>query len=295
MPLKRAKLHFDNLFEDDELPIGDFLLYQAGDLACEAGYSVEEHDQVVDEISYVVSGEGVFSVNGEDFTVHKGDIVLSSCGERHNICASMTDPLRFFYVGFTFRSPDKEPYPQLAAPFREPGIKRISSNAVFDCFVAFLEELARPDGLSDLMLQSLLTQLVCTTARLFRSTGKGGYFAADSAAANAKLVRDIAAYLDTHACETPRLRELSGKFGYSYTHISQLFSSTMDESLKAYHTRRRFEKACAELSRGLSVTKVAELTGFQSVHAFSRAFTKHVGITPKEYRQNNNSKGESEK
>ena len=98
-------------------------------------------------------------------------------------------------------------------------------------------------------------------------------------------MRDIAAYLDTHACEMPRLRELSARFGYSYTHISQLFSSTMGESLKTYHTRRRFEKACEELDRGLSVTTVAELTGFQSVHEFSSAFTKQIGATPKEYKQ----------
>ena len=285
MPLGRAKLHFDNLFEDDELPIGDFLLYQAGDLACEAGYTVEEHEQVVDEISYVVSGEGVFIVNGEQFTVRQGDIVLNSCGELHNVCSSMTDPLRYFYIGFTCTRPEKEPYPKLIAAFREPGIKRVNSTAVFDCFVAFLEELAKPDGFSELMLQSLLTQLLCMTVRLFRKTGKGGYFSADGITADARLVRDIAAYLDTHACEMPRLRELSARFGYSYTHISQLFSSTMGESLKTYHTRRRFEKACEELDRGLSVTTVAELTGFQSVHAFSRAFTKQIGATPKEYKQ----------
>ncbi|MBE6883550.1 MAG: helix-turn-helix transcriptional regulator [Ruminococcaceae bacterium] len=290
MPIGRAKLHFDNLFEDNELSIGAYLLYQAGDLACEGGYTVEEHDQVVDEISYIVSGEGTFIANGKEFPVKKGDVIVSAQGERHNIFSSQINPIRFFYIGFTFKHPNQLPYSQLISILRTPGIKRVNGTPLFDCFVSFMEELAKPDDFSSLMLESLLSQLICATTRLLLENKKQRYFSADNSAADHKLIRDIAAYLDTHACETPKLRELSSRFGYSYTHISQLFSSVMGESLKAYHTRRRFEKACDELDKGLTVTHVAEFTGFQSVHAFSRAFTKQIGITPKEYKEKN--KGE---
>jgi len=285
MPIGRARLHFDNLYEDEELRIGDLLLYQAGDLVCEAGYTTEEHEQIVDEISYIVSGAGIFTANGQDFDVKRGDVVISALGETHNIISSMTEPLRYFYVAFRFVKPELEPYPELISVFRRSGVKKMNDPAVFDSFVAFLEELAKPDEFSQLMLGALLTQLICTAARLFGAKGRRGYFSEDGMAADSRLVRDVSAYIDAHACELTRLRELSERFGYSYTHISQLFSATMGESLKSYQTRRRFEKACEQLGRGLSVTAVAELTGFQSVHAFSRAFTKHTGLTPREYKQ----------
>ena len=68
------------------------------------------------------------------------------------------------------------------------------------------------------------------------------------------------------------LSALSAEFGYSYTHIAQKFSAFTGESLKSYHTKRRFEKSNEYLRQGYSVTKVAELMGFKSIHAFSRAY-----------------------
>ena len=58
----------------------------------------------------------------------------------------------------------------------------------------------------------------------------------------------------------------------------------MGESLQAYFMRRKFEQAADRLRQGLSVTEVSEQTGYQSIHAFSRAFRHQMGMTPSEYK-----------
>ena len=57
----------------------------------------------------------------------------------------------------------------------------------------------------------------------------------------------------------------------------------MGESLQEYFLRRKYDYACELLQRGISVTEVAERLGYQSVHAFSRAFRARMGITPSVY------------
>ena len=96
---------------------------------------------------------------------------------------------------------------------------------------------------------------------------------------------DVIQYMDTHMENLIDLAELGQIFGYSYTYISSRFTERMEESLKRYYTRRRFEKAREYLSNGESVTKVAEMVGYKSIHAFSRAFHKEVGMSPKEYKE----------
>lgn len=59
----------------------------------------------------------------------------------------------------------------------------------------------------------------------------------------------------------------------------------MGEPLKEYFTRRRFERATQLLEDGMSVTQIADMLGYKSIHSFSRAFTRRFGVSPLEYRK----------
>ena len=45
MPVNRAKFHFDNTYAGMDMLYGPYVLYQIGDLSCEAGYQTFEHEQ----------------------------------------------------------------------------------------------------------------------------------------------------------------------------------------------------------------------------------------------------------
>ena len=73
MPVNRAKFHFDNTYAGMDMLYGPYVLYQIGDLSCEAGYQTFEHEQAVYEITYVLSGTGAFYVDDMDaaLALHK--------------------------------------------------------------------------------------------------------------------------------------------------------------------------------------------------------------------------------
>ena len=128
-----------------------------------------------------------------------------------------------------------------------------------------------------------MQEIICGVYRIFSRKFYKNYLLSGSNNSDEKLVYDVINYIDVHLESMENLSALSAEFGYSYTHIAQKFSAFTGESLKSYHTKRRFEKSNEYLRQGYSVTKVAELMGFKSIHAFSRAYKKYVGMAPREY------------
>ena len=136
-----------------------------------------------------------------------------------------------------------------------------------------------------LLIEAYMQEIICGVYRIFSRKFYKNYLLSGSNNSDEKLVYDVINYIDVHLESMENLSALSAEFGYSYTHIAQKFSAFTGESLKSYHTKRRFEKSNEYLRQGYSVTKVAELMGFKSIHAFSRAYKKYVGMAPREYKK----------
>lgn len=287
MPVNRAKFHFDNTYAGMDMLYGPYVLYQIGDLSCEAGYQTFEHEQAVYEITYVLSGTGAFYVDDTVYTMQKGDLLLVRKGRMHNIISAEIEPLRFFYLGFDFVEPIvNEKIAQLKSFFdTNEQVQFHNAVSLQDTFMRVLSEFISDDVLSNLLIEAYMQEIICGVYRIFSRKFYKNYLLSGSNNSDEKLVYDVINYIDVHLESMENLSALSAEFGYSYTHIAQKFSAFTGESLKSYHTKRRFEKSNEYLRQGCSVTKVAELMGFKSIHAFSRAYKKYVGMAPREYKK----------
>ena len=283
--LNRAKFHFDNHYSC--LKVGPYKVLQIGDLSCEPGYTVGPHDQEMYEITYVVSGLGTLHINEKAYPMRAGDLFLNRIGEQHNIFSSWEAPVRFYYLGFMLDEPQpEEKYLKIWHVLEQ------SSDSVMhkvtniqQPFANLLGEIYCNDKFSDILVESYVHQIVSLCCRSLVPCPAHSYQVNESKSSDEKLIYDVVQYLDTHMEDLEDLTELGRIFGYSYTYISTRFTERMEESLKKYYTRKRFEKAQEYLANGESVTKVAEMVGYKSIHAFSRAFRKEVGISPKGYKE----------
>ncbi|MGS0466027.1 helix-turn-helix domain-containing protein [Cobetia marina] len=69
----------------------------------------------------------------------------------------------------------------------------------------------------------------------------------------------------------------------SPTQFHKIFRDNLGVSVKQYLTARRMERARAQLIHSdLSVQQVAEAVGYQNLSAFTRRFSHHFGMTPRE-------------
>ncbi len=288
--INRARFRFETLYRTQHFEFGSYLLFQVGDLSCEPGYVVETHEQIVYEISYVVSGKGIFIVNGQRYPVKRGTVFINTIGDIHTIESAMDDPLRFMYIGFDFRGDthSNQTLCMLSDFYKKP-VCRIRDD-LFDVqegFITLLSEFMAKDELTDSLKECYIHSLLCQVYRLMTPKMHQSYQlkAGDRTDCSA-LVYDIAHYMDENIGTITNLRILCDVFGYSYTYLASTFSSIMKQSLSKYMNKRKFEKACDYLAKGISVTDTAQLLGYQTIHAFSHAFKQHTGINPSTYQSN---------
>lgn len=89
---------------------------------------------------------------------------------------------------------------------------------------------------------------------------------------------------DPHADAS--LEALAADVDLSPAHLQRVFARMLGESPKRLATRIVLERAAAALlSRADSVLVIALDSGFDSHEGFSRAFRKHFGMSPREYRK----------
>ena len=82
------------------------------------------------------------------------------------------------------------------------------------------------------------------------------------------------------------VKSLAAAVGMSRTAFALRFSLLLGEAPIRYLASRRIARASALLDHSdLSIAKVAGEVGYESEVAFSKAFKRHVGLTPADYRQ----------
>ncbi len=284
MPVNRSKIHFDHIFKNAPLQCGAYTLYQVGDLCCEPGYQTKAHRQVVYEITYVVSGTGTFQANNQEYPMRKGQLLLIRKGEMHNIISSCSDPLRYFYLGFDFLQPVTDRQKSLWDFYQKNAACAVNCESdIPNVFMKLFSEFIANDAVTPLLIETYMQEILSLTQRFFENQRHPSYRFTGNEDPDRKLVYDMMHYIDTHLETLDNLNQLSMEFGYSYTHLAQKFSALTGQTLKSYHTMRRFERANDYLRQGYSITDTAEKMGFQSIHAFSRAYKSYFHITPGAY------------
>ena len=101
-----------------------------------------------------------------------------------------------------------------------------------------------------------------------------------------RVISSIMRYMQEHLSEEISLSVLGEVFHLNPQYISQLFKNEIGVGFLAYLTNIRIEKAKKLLlSTSLSVTEIAEHTGYGDYRVFTKVFKKTEGITPSQFRR----------
>lgn len=283
----QKKFHFDNIYMESHRLYEDIILYQIGDLSCESGYTIGDHEQYCYEISYIVSGKGCFYTNDRSYQVKKGDIYLNMPGEYHNGIADKIDPFRYFYLGYIFKE-QKDGQSSLTHIHKMfDQVKNPVLPDKFNIQVPFLNifsEIINVSSYTDLMIKTYLHQIVVLAFRNFFESWEKEYIPQGDDQKSKKMVYKVVNYIDTHIYYITDLFKIAVELGYSYSYLSRVFSLETGLSIQDYYQKKRFEKAVELLKNSdFSITRIAEDLQYQSIHSFSKAFRKNFGISPTVY------------
>lgn len=103
---------------------------------------------------------------------------------------------------------------------------------------------------------------------------------------NRHEIVEITRYMQENLARPLTLQDIADRFGFSYSYMSSIFASAMDETFCEYLNRIRIEKACELLKdHSLSMSQIAWQCGYSDSSYFSKAFKRQTGLSPRAYRK----------
>ncbi len=278
--------HFDNTFDNELMPFRLFDLYQIGEICCERKYEIPFHVQPCDEISYILSGKGIFYINGAPFPVKSGDVILNRIGETHFIRSDPEQKLRFAYIGYHLHPNASEKQWRTVqqhlhgvqnqiVPDHE-GLSLYFPRAVREFYDTTLEK--------HLLFERLAEELILLTYRDFvREQAEIPLLNAKESATEETVYR-IIRYIERHIDSLTGTREIAEKIGYNEAYLSRLFHQKTGMTLQRYIRETRIAQAIELMKLGeYTLSTIADMLHYPTPQAFSRAFRRVVGMSAREY------------
>jgi AraC family transcriptional regulator len=106
--------------------------------------------------------------------------------------------------------------------------------------------------------------------------------------ANTERLLPILVYIQANLEQELSLAALAKRANLSPYHFHRLFRAVVGETVKQYVQRLRLEQAAFRLKiQTRSVIDIAFDVGYNSHESFTRAFRRHFGIAPKQYKTEN--------
>lgn len=100
------------------------------------------------------------------------------------------------------------------------------------------------------------------------------------------IVGAIINFLETNLERPLKTEDITKEFNYSASYIFSIFKKRTGYSLINYFNLKKIQKACEYLKYSdLNIKEISYKMGFQDPLYFSRSFKKHMGMSPKKYKQ----------
>ncbi len=106
---------------------------------------------------------------------------------------------------------------------------------------------------------------------------------------NVNLIEKIIEYVDENFTENITLKFIADKYNYSYHYLSNFFNENVGINFKRFINEYRINNACNLLREtDLSVTEIAQQSGYDNLRSFNREFLSIMGYTPSDYKRRYN-------
>ncbi len=248
---------------------------------------LNDHHHTECEVSAFLSGSGIYSVHGQEYSFSSGDIFLFGSNEAHCITEIYED-LNLLNVHFEPRILwERHENVDLLKLFFERS-KNFSNKfpekdeTLSKTLIRLEKEIAEKKIGHTILVKCLLFSALVYILRAYDCSGGESSFSKNlSLLPNLK---DAIFYIDQHLDKNITLKEISDVACMSPTYFSAVFKKFNGISPWEYITIKRVE-AAIEMIKSTNMTKleIAEKCGFSSSSNFYKAFFAVTGKKPGDY------------
>ena len=251
--------------------------------------SVDWHYHTFHKIIEFLGGESGYGVEGKQYLLQPGDLVLVPQGCIHRPEAEPNAPYerRILYLSPEFLRRAGGSC-DLAACFdrarEEFRFVVHPADGTGGAQLAALEAAEREEAFGrELLAQSLLFQFLIGLNRAMA----GNTLQYAKPAAYDRKIESILRYLSAHLTEPVSIDDLAARFFVSKYHMMRQFRAQTGYTIHGYLTGKRLMRARAMIAAGTPVLQASEESGFGDYSAFLRAYRKQFGAAPNQEKRAN--------
>ncbi len=252
------------------------------------GYSFNSHIHKCYEFIHIIHGHLLYMVEGIEYSVSDGDIVMTNPNEFHSFsfpeeCEYQREFLHI-YPGFLESSSKSV---DMLKSRKNGTFNHIPSDKVIkyglnNIFEDIRNNCENPTSETDLIVFAN-TLLLIAKAHQMIANDAPQY----SKVAN-KKANSIYSYIDNRYMENIDSKSVASEMFMSVSGAERLFKRETGMTIKAYLTLRRVTAAKNLIMEGQKVTNIYTKCGFRDYSTFYRAFVKYVGMTPDKFKRTHN-------
>lgn len=253
------------------------------------------------EINYVDRGSVVVTCGEEEHTLSKGDLILLPPDRHHTLRADGEKPSSVFIISFeavsefldhmgcrvfTLNQTADNMLNDLVRECRQT-YNLPMENLQTMCLSAQKDALPGSQQMVRIRLEMLLIELIRQAMEDHPSSS------AQLVSAKTRLEDDIAArimdILTASLYSQLTLEAIAKKLGYGKTYIASVFRKVYGASIMAYYTQLKIDEAKRMIHDGdLTITELSDKLCFSTPQYFTKCFTRHVGMSPREFKHSIN-------
>ncbi|MDY5775897.1 MAG: AraC family transcriptional regulator [Lachnospiraceae bacterium] len=249
------------------------------------------HDET--EIIYIKRGEGIITVDLQEYHVHAGSVILVCPGQLHSI--AQYEDTRMEYENIIFHMDillSKNPdicSTDFLLPLSDGRVSLCTHltpdlphyREVADCLDRADEICTTMPNGYQLFLKSQLLQMFYLLFTHFtqKRVSHKDYASFDK-------IKFILKYVEQHYAEKITIEQIADETGFSSSHFMKFFKQTMGISFTSYLNEYRLTMASRRLlTSDTPVITIASEIGIDNVSYFNRIFKRRFGVTPSVYRK----------
>ncbi len=230
------------------------------------------------QLLYMVSGHADYLLDGEWQTVGEGKIVLyrPQVPQFYRTYSQVPMLCRWVHFSGTEAASLLEECGMGQGNLFSPGLCP-AAEALLKSMVV---EILHREPMYRIVVESQFRQAMALFGRQMAQR-KGSV-----ASSSRQRILSIVEYMNRHYFEPLQTEELAARCGLSKYHFIHLFRMCMGMTPYSYLIRIRMERAETLLQAGdMTVQEVAFVCGYNDPLYFSRAFSRHFGVSPTDYKQ----------
>ncbi len=235
------------------------------------------------EILGCIRGKGKYIVEGSEYHLEPGCILVMRPMEAHMLQVDPSEPYERIMINFSYdliRLIDPEEKLLTLFHDRPLGQHNLYRSHEFTSIngITFLKEMVAPTNSSEERRLNAIVNLfplLNTLKSVFacKKINEGEWV-------NRNTPQLIIEYVNNHLHEALSLDILSEHFFLSKSQISRIFKKATGSSVHNYIVIKRLMRAREYMMNGESAGNACQLCGFDHYSSFYRSYKKHFGISP---------------